>query len=100
MSLPPVARMRAVYLWRMSSWVPGRVILLMQATSPLGMPARSPASAMRRAVSSQHFTADGWGATTMALRALTAMSTLYMTVEVGLVLGVSAATTPMGQAMS
>ena len=72
----------------------------MHATSPGGIPARSPASAMIRAVSAQHLTADGWGATTMPLRALTAISILKMTVEVGLVLGVSAATTPIGQAMS
>ena len=44
--------------------------------------------------------AAGWGATTTALRALTAMRILNIMVEVGLVLGVSAATTPMGQAMS
>jgi hypothetical protein len=72
----------------------------MHATSPRGIPARSPASAMMRTVSTQHFAADGWGATMMPLRALTAISTLKMAVEVGLVLGVSAATTPIGQAMS
>jgi hypothetical protein len=100
MSLPPVARISATYLWRISSCVPGSVIWLMHATSPGGIPARSPASAMSRAVSTQHFAADGWGATTTALRALTAMRILKITVEVGLVLGVSAATTPIGQAMS
>jgi hypothetical protein len=55
---------------------------------------------MTRTASALHFAADGCGATITPLRALTAISTLYIAVEVGLVLGVSAATTPIGQAMS
>ena len=36
----------------------------------------------------------------MPLRALTAISVLYIMVDVGLVLGLSAATTPIGQPIS
>src|SRR5581483_9224258 len=69
-------------------------------TKPLGIPARSPASAITRTVSLVHLTALGWGERTMALCALTAMSTLNMAVEVGLVDGVNPATTPTGQPIS
>src|SRR5574341_1447946 len=100
MSEPPVARMTATYLCFINSCVPGRVTFVMQETSPFGIPARSPASAMMRAVSAQHFAANGCGATTIAFLALTEINILYMTVEVGFVLGVNAATTPIGQAMS
>src|SRR5688572_6273654 len=100
MSEPPVARMTATYLCFINSCVPGKVILLMQLTSPLGMPALSPASAMMRAVSTQHFAANGCGATTIPLRALTEIRILNIVVDVGFVLGVNAATTPMGHAMS
>ena len=37
-----------------------------------------------RTVSLVHFTADGWGEITIALRALTAIRHLYIAVEVGL----------------
>jgi hypothetical protein len=72
----------------------------MQEIRPLGIPARSPASAMMRMVSAQHLAANGCGATTIAFFALTEISVLYIVVEVGFVLGVNAATTPIGQAIS
>src|SRR4026208_1711480 len=100
MSETPAARMTATYLCFINSCAAGNVIPLMQLTRPFGMPARSPASAMMRAVSTQHFAANGCGATTMAFRALTEIRILYITVDVGLVLGVNAATTPIGQAIS
>src|SRR4026209_2202086 len=100
MSEPPGAWWPAPYLCFINSGVPGNVILLMQLTSPLGMPALSPASAMMRAVSTQHFAANGWGATTIPLRALTEIRMVNIVVDVGCVLGVNAATTPMGHAIS
>src|SRR5215216_742707 len=100
MSEPPVARINATYLCFINSCVPGSVTCVMQETKPLGMPARSPASAMIRMVSAQHFAANGCGATTIAFFALTEINVLYMVVEVGFVEGVKAATTPMGQAIS
>src|SRR5687767_1668304 len=99
-SEPPVARINATYLCFINSCVPGKETLVIQEINPLGIPARSPASAMIRMVSAQHFAAKGWGATMIAFLALTAIKVLNMVVEVGFVLGVNAATTPMGQAIS
>ena len=79
--------------------VAGRLISDMQWISPSGAPAPTAAWFMIRAVSTQQFTADGWGAIMMALRALSAIKTLFITVEVGLVLGVRAAMIPIGQAI-
>src|SRR5512143_554816 len=92
--------MRATYLCFINSCVPGNVTFVMQEINPFGMPARSPASAMIRMVSAQHFAAKGCGAMMIAFLALTAINVLYIVGEVGLVLGVRAAMTPMGQAMS
>jgi len=89
-----------VYLWFISSCVPRSETLVMQPTSPLGIPARSPASARMRAASALHLAAEGCGAIITALRALTPIRILNMAVEVGLVLGVSPATIPIGQAIS
>src|SRR5512133_1701269 len=100
MSEPPVAKMRATYLCFINSCVPGNVICVMHETNPLGMPARSPASAIMRMVSAQHFAAKGCGATMIAFFAFTAINVLNIVVDVGFVEGVNAATTPMGQAIS
>src|SRR5512139_812759 len=100
MSEPPVARITATYLCFINSCVPGRETFVMQEISPFGIPARSPASAMMRMVSAQHLAAKGCGATTMAFLALTEIRVLYIVVEVGFVLGVSAQTTPIAQAIS
>ena len=45
-------------------------------------------------------TADGCGLMTIAQRAFSAISTLYIAVDVGLVDGTTAATTPNGSAIS
>src|SRR5512139_2974509 len=100
MSEPPVARIKATYLCFINSCVPCKETLVMLETSPFGMPARSPASAMMRTVSAQHLAAKGCGAIMIAFLALTEINVLYIVVEVGFVLGVNAATTPIGQAMS
>src|SRR6266540_2013586 len=100
MSEPPVARINATYLCFINSCVPGNVTCVMHETSPFGIPTRSPASAIMRMVSAQHFAAKGCGATIIAFFAFTAIKVLNMVVEVGFVEGVNAATTPMGQAMS
>ena len=47
-----------------------------------------------------HCFADGCGLNTMPLPAFRLISALYMTVEVGLVEGMIAATTPMGTPIS
>ena len=46
------------------------------------------------------FFAPGWGLMTMAFPAFREMRDLYITVEVGLVEGISAAITPTGTAIS
>src|SRR5918996_5607915 len=99
-SEPPVARIKATYLCFINSCVPCKETLVIQEIKPLGMPARSPASAMMRMVSAQQFFAKGCGAMMIAFFALTAINVLNIVVEVGFVLGVSAATTPIGQAIS
>ncbi len=68
----------------------------MQDTRPFGMPAASPAATMTRTASAVQFFADGCGATTTALRALTPIRILKIAVEVGFVDGVSAHSTPTG----
>src|SRR5512141_994936 len=90
----------AVWRWLMSSWVPGREICCRQLINPLGAPAASAARRIASTDSKVQRAADGWGATIMALRALTAIRHLKKAVEVGLVDGTSAATTPIGQAIS
>ena len=67
---------------------------------PSGAPARRAASAKMRAVSAMHRLADGCGLRTTALRAFIEIKTLNIVVEVGLVDGMIAATTPSGDATS
>ena len=62
------------------------------------MPAASAASRRISTARSQHRTAYGEGRNSTALRVLAATIALNNTVEVGLVTGVSASTTPMGSA--
>jgi hypothetical protein len=66
---------------------------------PFGQPAASAASRTMRAASVVHFLARGCGEMRMALRVLRQISVLKMAVEVGLVVGMTAATTPRGSAI-
>ncbi len=65
-----------------------------------GAPAATAASRTMRAASALHRWAEGWKAKTIGLRVFSAMSALKMVVEVGLVTGVTAHTTPTGSAIS
>ncbi len=76
MSEPPVARITAVFRWRISSCVPSSVGADIASTRSRGAPARSAASAMIRTASSMHFTARGCGHITIALRPFTLISAL------------------------
>ena len=67
---------------------------------PFGAPAASAASARMRADSHVQLRARGCGLLTMALPALTAIKHLKKAVEVGFVVGSTAATTPTGTANS
>ena len=65
-------------------------------TRSAGPPAATIARLMRRTVSAEQRLALGWTLKTTALPAETMLMVLLMTVEVGLVTGVMAATTPKG----
>ena len=66
---------------------------------PFGAPAASAASLIILAVSITHFFARGCGEITTALRVLRQSNTLKITVDVGFVVGITAATTPTGSAI-
>jgi hypothetical protein len=67
--------------------------------APAGSPASSPARRSSATASSQHRRASGAGRNRIALRVLAATIALKSTVEVGLVMGVMASTSPIGSAM-
>src|ERR1700749_2099606 len=98
--MPPVARITATSRAFISSWVPSRVMVFIQLMLPAGAPARAAASAMSSTDRVMQRAADGWGLMTMGQRALSAINTLYIAVDVGLVDGTMAATTPNGSAIS
>ena len=66
---------------------------------PSGAPAATAASSTTRAASMVQFFARGCGLMRMALRVFRHSSALKMAVEVGLVVGMTAATRPMGSAI-
>ena len=66
---------------------------------PSGAPAATAASSTTLAAAMVHFLARGWGLMMMPLRVFRAIRVLKMAVEVGLVVGMTAAITPMGSAM-
>lgn len=72
----------------------------MQLTSPFGAPAAASASERIRTVSWMHSLAFGCGENMMAFPAFRAISVLKITVDVGLVEGISPAITPTGTATS
>ena len=72
----------------------------MQASASSGRPAATAALCMTAVVSWMQRRAEGCGLITIALRALIEISALWIAVEVGLVEGMTAATTPMGSAIS
>ena len=94
---PPVARMMSAE--RMSSEVMSRDGTSTQSMMPLGAPAASAASRTMRAASAVHLPARGCGEMRMALRVFRLMSVLKMAVDVGLVVGMTAATMPSGSAI-
>ncbi len=69
-------------------------------TRSAGPPALWIARRMTSTVSQMQRAARGWGLKTTALRPLTEIMALNMTVEVGLVVGITPATTPTGVATS
>lgn len=100
MALPPVARMVETPSWRMRRPVASMEGSSIHWTQPAGAPAATAASRTTRAASAEQCCAEGWKAKTIGLRVLRAMSALKTVVEVGLVTGVIAQTTPTGSAIS
>ena len=68
------------------------------AISPSGAPALTAASRTTFAASIVHFLALGCGENTRALRVFNAINDLKIAVEVGLVVGITPAITPIGSA--
>ncbi len=94
---PPVARMMsASAITRLVSSREGASI---QPNRPSGAPAFMAASSTTFAAAMVHFLARGWGLMMMPLRVFRASKVLNMAVEVGLVVGMTAAITPMGSAI-
>ena len=72
----------------------------MQESASLGSPAATAGPCITRTVSRMQLRAEGCGLITTALRALTETRALKIAVEVGFVEGITAATTPIGSAIS
>ena len=85
---------------RISSCVPSSETSVMQESASGGMPAATAGPCITRAASWMQPLAEGWGLMTTASRALREMSALQIAVDVGFVDGMTAATTPMGSAIS
>ncbi len=94
---PPVARMMSASDMRVL--VATRDGFSIQPTMPAGAPASTAASSTMRAASVVHFFARGCGLIMMALRVFRHSSVLKIAVEVGFVVGMTAATTPRGSAI-
>src|SRR5690349_12831036 len=92
--------MTAVSRCFISSWVPSSVTVFIQPMLPVGAPALVAASAMISTERVMQRAAEGCGLMTIGQRALSAINTLYIAVDVGLVDGTTAATTPKGSAIS
>src|SRR5438876_9264848 len=82
--MPPVARITATSRCFISSCVPSRVTVVIHPMDPAGAPALQAASDMISTERVMQRTAAGCGLTTIAQRALSAINTLYMAVDVGL----------------
>src|SRR3954462_13078499 len=98
--MPPVARITAVFLCFIRASVPSMVAVVIQRIASCGNPSFTAASRTTLTVSAIRRAADGWGDNTTALRDLIAIRHLNIAVEVGLVEGIIAATTPRGLAIS
>jgi hypothetical protein len=79
---------------------PSIVVCSTQPMASAGNPAFTPASRITFAVSTTQRVADGCGLSAIELRDFTAIRILKIAVEVGLVEGIMATTTPRGAAIS
>ena len=95
---PPVVQMKSTPGWWKRYWETSSVGSGMTCSVPGGIPARSPASWRISTARIAEPAARADGRKMTALRVLAATIALNSTVEVGLVIGVSASTTPTGSA--
>ena len=93
---PPVANVQSHS--HMMRLVISRLGTSIQEMMCSGAPAATAASSTMRAASAVHFLARGCGEMMMPLRVFRQASVLKMAVEVGLVVGITAAITPRGSA--
>ena len=94
---PPVARI--ISASAMTRFVSSNEGASIQPNRPSGAPALTAASSTTLAAAIVHFLARGWGLIMMPLRVFSARRVLKIAVEVGLVVGITAAITPMGSAI-
>src|SRR5579859_4185710 len=97
---PPVASIRPTALWRIRNALSASVGASTQVKTPSGAPCFTAVSYMIRRASEQHRQALGCGLNNTAFLVLMATMHLKSTVEVGLVIGVSENSTPIGSAIS
>ena len=94
---PPVARIISASL--MSIFVMSSDGTSIQLIMSAGAPAFTAASSTILAASAVDFFARGWGEMIIALRVLSATRHLNIAVDVGLVVGMTAAMSPIGSAI-
>ena len=93
---PPVARMVSELL--ITSLVRSRLGTSIHPMIPSGAPAFTAASSTTLAAAMVHFFARGWGEMMMAFLVFRAIRHLKIAVEVGFVVGITAAISPRGSA--
>ena len=94
---PPVARIRSTSA--ISRPVSSRLGTSIHPTMPSGAPAATAAPSTSLAAETVHPLARGWGLMMLPLRVFREIRVLKMAVEVGFVVGMTAAMTPIGSAM-
>ena len=94
---PPVARMMSASF--IKSVVISKDGMSIQPMMPSGAPASTAASNTTFAAAMVDFFARGWGLMMIPFLVFREISVLKIAVEVGLVVGITAATTPMGSAI-
>ena len=94
---PPVARIRSAS--RITSLVSSREGTSIHPIIPSGAPAFTAASRTTLAAAMVHFFALGWGEMMIAFLVFKQIRALKIAVEVGLVVGITAAIRPMGSAI-
>src|SRR5919108_46327 len=98
MAVPPVARIRATWGWRMNMAVLARLARSTDWSRAVGAPWSARTVPIRATVRAPTPAADGWWLTIRALRALRQISVLNTRVATGLVIGMSPRITPTGLA--